>query len=165
MVLNPGDLALKRQNLASIQLQQLEHRDQLIQDKINAKRLDGSNQTVADVTSEEASAQRDPILEKESKINQQLSQQLIETTQKINDLGQENIKIKGWLIASPRPSAPTSRSACPRQPVALAHPLSGAPDAADPKITLNLDEQIADLRLFSSTSTSNAISSSSASST
>lgn len=44
---NLQDLALKRQNLASIQLQQLEHRIQLIQDKINAKRLDGSNQTLS----------------------------------------------------------------------------------------------------------------------
>ena len=146
---NLQDLALKRQNLASIQLQQLEHRIQLIQDKINAKRLDGSNQTVADVTSEEASAQRDPILEKESKINQQLSQQLIETTQKINDLGQENIKIKGWLDRVTQTERNLNEQiSMLRGSLLLSRILYQERQMLpDPKITLNLDEQIADLRL------------------
>ncbi len=146
---NLQDLALKRQNLASVQIQQLEHRIQLIQDRINAKRLTNSNQTVADATSEGQTVQQDPILEKESRVNQQLSQRLIETTQKINDLGQENIKIKGWLERVTQTERNLNEQInMLRGSLLLSRILYQERQMLpDPKITLNLDEQIADLRL------------------
>ena len=146
---NLQDLALKRQSLASLQIQQLERRIQLIQDQINTKRLDGSNQTVANVNTDETAAQRDPVLEKESKINQQLSQRLIETTQKINELGQENIKIKGWLDRVTQTERNLNEQInMLRGSLLLSRILYQERQMLpDPKITMNLDEQIADLRL------------------
>ena len=146
---NLQDLALKRQSLASVQIQQLERRIQLIQDQINAKRLDGSNQTVANINTDEAAVQRDPVLEKESKINQQLSQRLIETTQKINELGQENIKIKGWLDRVTQTERNLNEQInMLRGSLLLSRILYQERQMLpDPKITMNLDEQIADLRL------------------
>ncbi len=146
---NMQDLALKRQNLASLQIQQLERRIQLYQDKINAKRLNNTTQTAADATTQEEAGNRDPVLEKEVKTNQLLSQRLIDTTQKINELGQENIKIKGWLERVTQTERNLNEQInMLRGSLLLSRILYQERQMLpDPKITMNLDEQIADLRL------------------
>ena len=88
------DLALKRQSLAGVQITQLEQEIQALQSRTNAKRLNNSEKTAADVVSEaSATENRNPLIDKELRINQQLSERLISATEQINQLVQENIQV------------------------------------------------------------------------
>ena len=144
------DLALKRQSLASNRIANLEKEIEALQARINTKRLSNTEQTAADAVSDTTEQKNvDPVVEKEQKTNQQLSKRLINTTEQINQLVQENIKIKGWLervtqternlneqISMLKGSLLLSRILYQQRQM--------LPNA---NITGNLDEMIADLRL------------------
>ncbi len=144
------DLALKRQTLAATQIARLEHLVQLLQNSINAKRMDKTEQTAGDINagSQDLSS-LDPLLQKELKTNQQLSQRLVSTTEQINEMVQENIKIKTWLDRVTQTERNLNEQISVLKGSLLLSRIlyQQRQMLPDPKITLNLDEQIADLRL------------------
>lgn len=92
------ELYNKQRDYLTAQIAQLNNWVQLLQQQVNNKRLTLTEKTVEESGSAGANAQTlPPVLQKEMKINQQLSQQLIDTTQGVNTLVQENIKVKNWL--------------------------------------------------------------------
>lgn len=147
---NLQDLALKRQTVMTRNIERLEKEVELVQNRINARRLNNTEQTAADAanTTEDVSP-KDPLVQKELKTNQQLSQRLINTTEQINQMVQENIKIKGWLdrvtqternlneqISMLKGSLLLSRILYQQRQM-----------LPNPKMETDLDEMIADVRL------------------
>jgi len=144
------DLALKRQTLAGTQIARLEHLVQLLQNSINAKRMDNTEQTAGNINAESQDLSTlDPLLQKELKTNQQLSQRLVSTTEQINQMVQENIKIKTWLDRVTQTERNLNEQISVLKGSLLLSRIlyQQRQMLPDPKITLNLDEQIADLRL------------------
>ena len=95
------DLYNKQRDLLTAQIQQLNNWIQLLQKLANDKRLTLTEKTLQEsgttASDNQSEAQLNPVLQKEQKVNQQLSQRLITTTQDVNTLVQENIKVKNWL--------------------------------------------------------------------
>jgi len=95
------DLYNKQRDLLTAQIQQLNNWIQLLQKLANDKRLTLTEKTLQEsgttTSDSESQTQLNPVLQKEQKVNQQLSQRLITTTQDVNTLVQENIKVKNWL--------------------------------------------------------------------
>ena len=94
------DLYNKQRDLLTAQIQQLNDWIQLLQKQASDKRLTLTEKTLQESGTTDANnnqQQQNPILQKEQKVNQQLSQRLISTTQDVNTLVQENIKVKNWL--------------------------------------------------------------------
>ena len=144
------DLALKRQSLAGVQITQLEQEIQALQSRINAKRLNNSEKTAADVVSEaSATENRNPLIDKELRINQQLSERLISATEQINQLVQENIKIKGWLERVTQTERNLNEQISMLKGSLLLSKIlyQQRQMLPDSKVAIDLDEMIADLRL------------------
>lgn len=94
------ELYNKQRDLLTAQIQQLNDWIQLLQKQASDKRLTLTEKTLQESGTSDANAseqQLNPVLQKEQKVNQQLSQRLIATTQDVNTLVQENIKVKNWL--------------------------------------------------------------------
>lgn len=93
------DLYNKQRDLLNAQISQYTNWLQLLQQQANSKRLTQTEKTVEESsnTSDEQDTTASPLLQQEQKVNQELSQHLINTTQEVNTLVQENIKVKNWL--------------------------------------------------------------------
>lgn len=93
------DLYNKQRDYLAAQIAQLNNWVQLLQQQVSNKRLTLTEKTVEESgTNQTNNSQALPsFLQKELRLNQQLSQQLIDATQGVNSLVQENIKVKNWL--------------------------------------------------------------------
>lgn len=96
---NQQDLYNKQRDYLTAQIAQLNNWIQLLQQQVSDKRLTLTEKTVEEssATGTDSTQTLPPVLQKEQKINLQLSQQLIDATQGVNTLVQENIKVKNWL--------------------------------------------------------------------
>ena len=93
------DLYNKQRDFLTAQIAQLNNWVQLLQQQVSNKRLTLTEKTVEEsgTTQTDTSQALPSFIQKELKLNQQLSQQLIDATQGVNSLVQENIKVKNWL--------------------------------------------------------------------
>ncbi len=93
------DLYNKQRDYLTAQIAQLNNWVQLLQQQVSNKRLTLTEKTVEESgTAQTDDSQTLPsFIQKEQRLNQQLSQQLIDATQGVNSLVQENIKVKNWL--------------------------------------------------------------------
>lgn len=93
------DLYNKQRDYLAAQIAQLNNWVQLLQQQVSNKRLTLTEKTVEESgTNQTNDSQALPsFIQKELRLNQQLSQQLIDATQGVNSLVQENIKVKNWL--------------------------------------------------------------------
>ncbi|WP_316677730.1 mechanosensitive channel MscK [uncultured Tolumonas sp.] len=93
------DLYNKQRDFLTAQIAQLNNWVQLLQQQVSNKRLTLTEKTVEEsgTTQTDNSQALPSFIQKELKLNQQLSQQLIDATQGVNSLVQENIKVKNWL--------------------------------------------------------------------
>ncbi|WP_409422542.1 mechanosensitive channel MscK [Pseudaeromonas sp. ZJS20] len=144
------ELVTKQVALLNLQLSRAGLQAQVIQQQINNKRLALGTQALDQLEPELASqVAQDPLYRRERQLNVQLSRQLIASTEEIQRLTEENVKVKGWLervtqtehtineqIAILQGSLLLSRIIYQQRQMLI-----------DPNISNNLDEQIADLRL------------------
>lgn len=93
------DLYNKQRDYLTAQIAQLNNWVQLLQQQVSNKRLTLTEKTVEEsgTTQTDNSQALPSFIQKELRMNQQLSQQLIDATQGVNSLVQENIKVKNWL--------------------------------------------------------------------
>ncbi|MGL5759736.1 mechanosensitive channel MscK [Plesiomonas sp.] len=145
------DIAQKQRDIFTEQLNQYEQLSQLLQQKINQNNLTQSEKTVTDVSGSEQNSVQDlnPLVVKELEKNQQISQNLINATQQVNTMVQENTKVKNWLDSVTQ----TERNLNEQISVLKGSLLLSRilyqqrqmlPDA---DLARNLEERIADLRL------------------
>lgn len=144
------DLVNKQIELLNLQLSRAGLQTQVMQQQINNKRLALGTQALEQLAPDlAAKVAEDAQYRKERQLNVQLSRQLIASTEAIQRLTEESIKVKGWLervsqtehtineqIAILQGSLLLSRIIYQQRQMLL-----------DPNISTNLDEQIADLRL------------------
>jgi len=86
------DLATQKKNLLSLQIRQIEDDLQILQEVINEKRRSASEKAVSDATQPQDS--QNQVLQQQSAINRQLSEELLSATGEIGDLTRSNIETK-----------------------------------------------------------------------
>ncbi|MEH6493676.1 mechanosensitive channel MscK [Halopseudomonas sp.] len=87
------DLATQKKNLLSLQIRQIEDDIKVLQDVINEKRRSQSEKAVSDATLPEDESQNQ-VLQQQSSINRELSEELLSATSQIGDLTRRNIETK-----------------------------------------------------------------------
>ncbi|NDJ58625.1 mechanosensitive channel MscK [Enterobacteriaceae bacterium 4M9] len=93
------DSLQKQRDYTTAHISRLEHQLQLMQAALSTKRLTLTEKTAQEaITPEEGAAIQDnPLVRQELEVNHQLSERLIEATQRGNELVQRNIQVKTWL--------------------------------------------------------------------
>ncbi len=93
------DSLQKQRDYTTAHITRLEHQLQLMQAALSTKRLTLTEKTAQEaMTPEEGAAIQDnPLVRQELEVNHQLSERLIEATQRGNELVQRNIQVKTWL--------------------------------------------------------------------
>ncbi|UJJ30617.1 mechanosensitive channel MscK [Halopseudomonas maritima] len=85
------DLATQQKNLLTLQIKRIEEEIRVLQSVVNGKRQDESEQTVSDATLLEGQSQN-KVLQAQSSINRQLSEELLNATRQIGVLTLDNIE-------------------------------------------------------------------------
>ncbi len=94
------DVLQKQRDYAASIIEQLEHRIQSAQSSINDQRLGDSEETAREVQSSSSANPNtisNPLIQKETASNQQLSERLISITQENNRMVQNSIRVNAWL--------------------------------------------------------------------
>ncbi|MCD8548484.1 MAG: mechanosensitive channel MscK [Aeromonadaceae bacterium] len=144
------ELANKQVELLNLQLARAGVEAQVMQQQINNKRLALGTQALDQLEPELASqVAEDPLYRKERKLNLQISRQLIASTEEIQRLTEENIKVKGWLERVSQTEQTINEQIAILQGSLLLSRIiyQQRQMLIDPNISNNLEEQIADLRL------------------
>ncbi|WP_068869936.1 mechanosensitive channel MscK [Edwardsiella tarda] len=97
------DTLQKQRDYANARIAQLEHRVQLIRQAGYNKELSQQEKTAREALNSDDVAQdftRNPLIAQQIEINRDLSQRLIDATEKTNTLVQESIRVKNWLDRS-----------------------------------------------------------------
>jgi len=145
------DLVFKQRDYLSARISRQEQLVQLLQQQLSSLRLTQTEKTV-ESTGLEGSATPEtnhPLLEKELKTNQQLSHRLMTATEEVNNLVQENIKVKNWLERVTQTQRNLNEQISVLKGSLLLSRIlyQQRQMLPDPKLALNLEERIADLRL------------------
>lgn len=146
------DLFNKQRDYLTAQIAQLNNWVQLLQQQVSTKRLTLTEKTVEESGSGEAIANEQAlpaVIQKEQKLNQQLSQQLIDATQGVNSLVQENIKVKNWLDRTTQTEQNLNEQISVLKGSLLLSKILYQQNQMlpDSELVQNSEEQIADLRL------------------
>ncbi|MBW7983792.1 potassium efflux system protein [Enterobacillus tribolii] len=97
------DSLQKQRDYTTAHLAQLEHMLQLARRLASDKRLTISENTAKEVQetgTDVVDIQQDPLVKRELETNRELSKRLIEATEGLNELSQENFRVKNWLDRS-----------------------------------------------------------------
>lgn len=146
------DSLQKQRDYANARINQLERMVQLVREVENGKRLTLSEKTAQEAQNPDDATQdiqHDPIIGQELDINRQLSKRLIEATEGVNALVQENIRIKNWLDRSLQAERNLKEQITVLKGSLLLSRILYQQQQNLPteKLTNNVAEQIADLRL------------------
>ena len=145
------DLYNKQRDYLAAQIAQLNNWVQLLQQQVSNKRLTLTEKTVEESgTNQTDGAQTLPsFIQKELRLNQQLSQQLIDATQGVNSLVQENIKVKNWLDRTTQTEQNLNEQISVLKGSLLLSKILYQQNQMlpDSELVQNSEEQIADLRL------------------
>ncbi len=145
------DLIFKQRDYLSARITRLELQVQLLQQQLSTLRLTQTEKTLESTGLEEGSAPLEihPLLKKELKINQQLSQRLMTATEEVNSLVQENIKVKNWLERVTQTERNLNEQISVLKGSLLLSRIlyQQRQMLPDPELARNLEERIADLRL------------------
>ncbi|GAA4501336.1 mechanosensitive channel MscK [Pseudaeromonas paramecii] len=144
------ELVNKQVELLNLQLARAGVQAQVMQQQINNKRLALGTQALDQLEPDLASkVAEDPLYRKERKLNLQISRQLIASTEEIQRLTEENIKVKGWLERVSQTEQTINEQIAILQGSLLLSRIiyQQRQMLIDPNISSNLEEQIADLRL------------------
>ena len=91
------DLGNSRRDLLVERIHRLEQETQALQSLINDKRRESSEQTVAELSREAQNATPDSLLAAESSTNLKLSDYLLRSTDRLNELTQQNLQTRQQL--------------------------------------------------------------------
>ncbi len=127
-----------------------EQKLQLLQVMSSSKRLGDTTKT-AEQTQDQVAIADSPLIQKQKKLNQQISQQLIAATTNLNSLVQKNLQAKSWLERSTQIERNLNEQVQMLKGNLLLsrilYQLYQQLDAAPTIAVKNLEEQIADLHL------------------
>lgn len=144
------DLGNSRRSLLEERIKRLEQELLDLQNLINEKRRDLSEQTVAEQSREAAKAGSDSLLAQESALNLKLSDYLLRATDRLNELTRLNLQTKQQLDSLSQSDQALEEQISVLQGSLLLSRILYKQQQALPtlKIDSNLPDQIADLRLY-----------------
>ncbi|HSC83154.1 MAG TPA: mechanosensitive channel MscK, partial [Pseudomonas sp.] len=144
------DLGNSRHDLLAERIRRLEQENLQLQTLINEKRRAQSEQTVAELSREAEKADPDSLLTKENQANLTLSDYLLRTTERLNELTRKNLETKQQLDSVNQSSQALSEQIEVLQGSLLLAKILYQQKQTLPKITLdsNLADTIADIRLY-----------------
>ncbi len=145
-------LGQARRDLLLEQIARVEREQQALRAAINALRRERSEQTVAELSDElrRAPTAAGGLLERETEVNRQLSEFLLRTTDRLNDLTQRNLEARQQLDALNQAEKTLAEQISVLQGSLLLTRILYEQQQALPSLRLDpaLADQIADLRLY-----------------
>ncbi|MDG9781047.1 mechanosensitive channel MscK [Metapseudomonas otitidis] len=144
------DLGNSRRDLLVERIHRLEQESQDLQSLINVKRRESSEQTVAELSREAQKATPDSLLAAESATNLKLSDYLLRSTDRLNELTQQNLRTRQQLDALSQADQALEEQISVLKGSLLLSKILYQQKQALPHLRLdaNLADEIADIRLY-----------------
>ncbi|MBT8765656.1 mechanosensitive channel MscK [Metapseudomonas boanensis] len=144
------DLGNSRRDLLMERIRRLEQETLDLQSLINEMRRENSEQTVAELSREAGGATPDSLVAKESAINMKMSNYLLRSTDRLNELTQQNLQTRQQLDnLSQADQALEEQISVLKGSLLLAKILYQQKQALPQlKLDSNLSDEIADIRLY-----------------
>lgn len=144
------DLGNSRRDLLVERIHRLEQESQDLQSLINVKRRESSEQTVAELSREAQKATPDSLLAAESATNLKLSDYLLRSTDRLNELTQQNLRTRQQLDTLSQADQALEEQISVLKGSLLLSKILYQQKQALPHLRLdaNLADEIADIRLY-----------------